>query len=82
MVSIKNKIKLVLLVFFCIIFLFLLIGCKVKNDEDIYLLIVEVKNIDVNSEIVGRIEKVYVEEGFKVKRGDVIVKLDSGILEI
>ncbi|ADQ41026.1 secretion protein HlyD family protein [Caldicellulosiruptor acetigenus I77R1B] len=82
MASIKNKTKLVLLASFCIIFLFLLTGCKAKNDEDIYSSTVEVKNIDVNSEIAGRIEKVYVEEGSKVKRGDVIAKLDSGILEI
>lgn len=82
MASIKNKTKLVLLASFCIIFLFLLTGCKAKNDEDIYSSTVEVKSIDVNSEIAGRVEKVYVEEGSKVKRGDVIAKLDSGILEI
>ncbi|ADQ06942.1 secretion protein HlyD family protein [Caldicellulosiruptor hydrothermalis 108] len=82
MPSIKIKTKLVLLLSFCIIFLFFLTGCKAKNGEDIYSSTVEVKSIDINSEIAGRVEKVYVEEGSKVKKGDVIVKLDSGILEI
>lgn len=62
--------------------MFFLTGCKAKNDEDIYSSTVEVKSIDINSEIAGRVEKVYVEEGSKVKKGDVIAKLDSGILEI
>lgn len=68
MASIKIKTKLVLLSSFCIIFLFFLTGCKAKNDEDIYSSTVEVKSIDINSEIAGRVEKVYVEEGSKSKK--------------
>ncbi|AZT90090.1 biotin/lipoyl-binding protein [Caldicellulosiruptor changbaiensis] len=74
-------------VFFTVLFLisiftFFLTGCREENAEDVYSSTVEVSTIDINTEIAGRVEKVFVEEGSKIKKGDIIAKIDSSLYEI
>ena len=50
--------------------------------SDIVLIgVVDANQVIVNSKIAGRIEKLYVDEGSKVKAGDLIAEIDSGDLE-
>lgn len=64
------------------IFTFFLTGCREENAEDVYSSTVEVSTIDINTEIAGRVEKIFIEEGSKVKKGDIIAKIDSNLYEI
>ncbi len=43
--------------------------------------IVDANQVIVSSKIMGRVEKLYVDEGSKVKAGDLIAEIDSAELE-
>lgn len=79
-----NKVKKFFISFFLLLIflLFVLSGCTNENGKDVYTSTVESSTIDINTEVAGRVEKVFVEEGSKVKKGDIIAKIDSSIYEI
>lgn len=60
-------------------FLLIFVGIYLlnKNSELILQGEVEVKSVDLASKIVGRVQKLNVEVGDKVKKGDVLVLLDT-----
>src|SRR5262245_18440989 len=60
----------------CLLFL----GCSSKNTHR-YGGYVEAEKIEVGSRVGGRIEKVYVEEGSEVKKGDLLVQFVKTHLE-
>ena len=48
-----------------------------NDEENIIVGIVEIDEIDVASKIPGRIEELYVREGDKVLKGQILAKLES-----
>jgi len=52
-----------------------------RTSDTVLIGIVDANQVIVNSKIAGRIEKLYVDEGSKVKAGDLIAEIDSGDLE-
>ena len=52
-----------------------------RTSDTVLIGIVDANQVIVNSKIAGRIEKLYVDEGSKVKVGDLIAEIDSGDLE-
>ena len=57
----------------------LLIGIYVFNQENSMILQgeVEVKTIDLSSKLTGRVKRINVKKGDKVKKGDVLIELDT-----
>lgn len=52
-----------------------------RTSETVLIGIVDANQVIVSSKIMGRIEKLYVDEGSKVKAGDLIAEVDSAELE-
>jgi multidrug resistance efflux pump len=73
---------------FFIFILFLMVAAagyyfySTDRTTDIVLIgIVDANQVIVSSKIAGRVEKLYVDEGSKVKAGDLIAEIDSGELQ-
>ena len=49
----------------------------INEDENYIIGIVEIDQVDVASKIPGRIEEMFAKEGDKVKKGDVLARLES-----
>ncbi len=72
-----------------LIFLFLLLAVAAswyffstdRTSDTVLIGIVDANQVIVSSKIMGRVEKLYVDEGSKVKAGDLIAEIDSGELE-
>ena len=52
-----------------------------RSSDTVLIGIVDANQVIVSSKIMGRIEKLYVDEGSKVKTGDLIAEIDSAELE-
>jgi HlyD family secretion protein len=52
-----------------------------RNPDTVLIGIVDANQVIVSSKIMGRIEKLHVDEGTKVKAGDLIAEIDSAELE-
>ena len=52
-----------------------------RSSETVLIGVVDANQVIVSSKIMGRIEKLYVDEGSKVKAGDLIAEIDSAELE-
>ena len=52
-----------------------------RNSDTVLIGVVDANQVIVSSKVMGRIEKLYVDEGTKVKAGDLIAEIDSGELE-
>ena len=52
-----------------------------RTTDTVLIGIVDANQVIVSSKIMGRVEKLYVDEGSKVKAGDLIAEIDSGELE-
>lgn len=64
----------------CVVAISLLSGCNHSPDHR-YGGYVEAEKIEVGSRVGGRIEKVFVEEGSEVKKGDLLVQFEKVHLE-
>ena len=72
-----------------LIFLLLLVGAAAayyfystdRTSDTVLIGIVDANQVIVSSKIMGRIEKLYVDEGSKVKAGDLVAEIDSADLE-
>lgn len=64
---------------FILVIIALLIGIYVFNQENSMILQgeVEVKTIDLSSKLTGRVKRINVKKGDKVKKGDVLIELDT-----
>lgn len=79
----SNKIiGLAILLFFVFLVLLTLSGCEKNQNSNLFSSTVEVRSIDLNSEVAGRITKVYFNEGDRVKKGDIIAEIDPTSFEI
>ena len=71
------------------IFLFILLAVATgyyfystdRTTDTVLIGIVDANQVIVSSKVMGRIEKLYVDEGSKVKAGDLIAEIDSAELE-
>jgi HlyD family secretion protein len=71
------------------IFLFVLLAAATawyflstdRTTDTVLIGIVDANQVIVSSKIMGRVEKLYVDEGSKVKAGDLIAEIDSAELE-
>jgi multidrug resistance efflux pump len=52
-----------------------------RNNDTVLIGIVDANQVIVSSKVMGRIEKLYVDEGSKVKAGDLLAEIDSAELE-
>ncbi len=52
-----------------------------RSSDTVLIGIVDANQVVVSSKIAGRVEKLYVDEGSKVKAGDLIAEIDSAELE-
>ncbi len=52
-----------------------------RTSDTVLIGVVDANQVIVSSKIMGRIEKLYVDEGSKVKAGDLIAEIDSADLE-
>ena len=52
-----------------------------RNSDIVLIGIVDANQVIVSSKVMGRIEKLYVDEGSKVKAGDLLAEIDSAELE-
>ena len=52
-----------------------------RTTDTVLIGIVDANQVIVSSKVMGRIEKLYVDEGSKVKAGDLIAEIDSAELE-
>ncbi len=52
-----------------------------RTSDTVLIGIVDANQVIVSSKIMGRIEKLYVDEGSKVKQGDLVAEIDSADLE-
>ena len=52
-----------------------------RTSDTVLIGVVDANQVIVSSKIMGRIEKLYVDEGSKVKAGDLIAEIDSAELE-
>src|SRR5271157_1749297 len=52
-----------------------------RSSDTVLIGIVDANQVIVSSKIMGRIEKLYVDEGSKVKQGDLVAEIDSADLE-
>ena len=72
-----------------IVFLLVLLGISAayyflstdRTSDTVLIGIVDANQVIVSSKIMGRVEKLYVDEGSKVKAGDLIAEVDSAELE-
>ena len=64
---------------FILVIIALLIGIYVFNQENSMILQgeVEVKKIDLSSKLTGRVKRINIKKGDKVKKGDVLIELDT-----
>ena len=70
------------------IFLFVLLGIAAgyyfystdRTSDTVLIGIVDANQVIVSSKVMGRVEKLYVDEGSKVKAGDLIAEIDSAEL--
>ena len=64
---------------FILVIVALLIGIYVFNQENSMILQgeVEVKTIDLSSKLTGRVKRINIKKGDKVKKGDVLIELDT-----
>lgn len=65
-----RKIGLLLLLIF-------LVGCTVESDPWVFTGSIEADEIDLSSEVSGKIEQIIVIEGERVEEGDVLMQLDT-----
>ncbi|MEZ0536840.1 HlyD family secretion protein [Caldicellulosiruptoraceae bacterium PP1] len=65
-----------------LILLFSLSACSKQEKKQVYSSTVEMKSIDINSEVAGRIVEFIPEEGSKIKKGDIIARIDPSVYEI
>ncbi len=63
------------------LFLTIFSGCS-ANDSLVFTSTVESTQVEVNSEVSGKVLKVDVKEGENIKKGDVLVTLDSSAAQI
>ena len=62
--------------------LFMLVGCNKKSDKELkFYGNVDVRTVSLAFQVPGKLESINFEEGQKVKKGDVIAKLDSDLYE-
>ena len=73
-----NLLKIAVFTFLCFLFLS---GCA-KSDKLVLSGTIESTQLDVSSEVSGMISGIEKEEGQPVKKGDVIVVVDSGLQEL
>jgi len=52
-----------------------------RTSDTVLIGIVDANQVIISSKIMGRIEKLYVDEGSKVKEGDLVAEIDSAELE-
>src|SRR6516225_5042394 len=52
-----------------------------RTTDTVLIGVVDANQVIVSSKIMGRVEKLYVDEGSKVKAGDLIAQIDSAELE-
>jgi len=52
-----------------------------RTGDTVLIGVVDANQVIVNSKIAGRIEKLYVDEGSKVKAGELVAEIDSGELQ-
>ena len=52
-----------------------------RKKDAVLIGIVDANQVIVSSKVMGRVEKLYVDEGSKVKAGDLIAEIDSAELE-
>ncbi len=52
-----------------------------RTTDTVLIGIVDANQVIVSSKVMGRVEKLYVDEGSKVKAGDLIAEIDSAELE-
>src|SRR5208337_3112413 len=72
-----------------VVFLLVLLGISAayyffstdRTSDTVLIGIVDANQVIVSSKIMGRVEKLYVDEGSKVKAGDLIAEIDSAELE-
>ncbi len=63
---------------FILVIIALLIGIYVFNENSMILQgEVEVKTIDLSSKLTGRVKRINIKKGDKVKKGDVLIELDT-----
>ena len=72
--------KLILLVSVCVLAIFSG-GCTSKDNLS-FTSTIESTQIDVNSEVSGKVLKIHIDEGSIVKSGDILVTLDSSSAQI
>lgn len=73
----NNKLVLILIIITVILFIVGIVTVFVKENSLILQGEVEVKKIDLSSKIAGRVLKINVEKGDRVKKGDVLIELDT-----
>lgn len=73
----NNKLVLILTIITVILFIAGIVTVFVKENSLILQGEVEVKTIDLSSKITGRVLKINVEKGDRVKKGDVLIELDT-----
>lgn len=73
----NNKLVLILTITTVILFIVGIVTVFVKENSLILQGEVEVKTIDLSSKIAGRVLKINVEKGDRVKKGDVLIELDT-----
>lgn len=73
----NNKLVLILIIIIVILFIAGIVTVFVKENSLILQGEVEVKTIDLSSKIAGRVLKINVEKGDRVKKGDVLIELDT-----
>lgn len=73
----NNKLVLILTITAVILFIAGIVTVFVRESSLILQGEVEVKTIDLSSKIAGRVLKINVEKGDRVKKGDVLIELDT-----
>lgn len=73
----NNKLVLILIITAVILFIAGIVTVFVRESSLILQGEVEVKTIDLSSKIAGRVLKINVEKGDRVKKGDVLIELDT-----
>ena len=76
----QKKFGIILLVLLCIAVGYYFYSTD-RTSETVLIGIVDANQVIVSSKIMGRVEKLYVDEGSKVKAGDPIAEIDFAELE-